>query len=132
MPTLAEVLAAKKTKPASGIRITPESEKAALAAAYKASFDATAPKAQPLAPRELGAVDQGERIPMEHPEPDASPEDQAWFSACHSLDTSLGIVIEPGETSEHAWIACRPNPHKAPILICRLPLINRPSGQNPF
>jgi hypothetical protein len=132
MPTLAEVLAAKKAKPA-GSRITPESEKAALAATYKASFDATAPKPSAPAPRELGAMERGERIPMDHPAADATEEEKAWFLALSSFASTLCIVIEPlSETSDHAWIACQSNPSRPPILLHRLPLINRPNGQNPF
>ena len=134
--TLAEILAAKKgggSKPrGSGITITPESEKAALAAQIKQTFDASAPKAQPPAPRELGAAERGERIPMDHPGPDATEADKAWFSACHALDTRLGIVIEPGETGEHAWIACSAGAGRQPILLHRLPLLHRPTDGNPF
>ena len=136
MPTLAEVLAAKKAaKPASaGVRITPEGEKAALAAAYKKSFDATAPKPSAPAPRELGAMEQGERIPMDHPDQDAPADDHAWFSALHCFQSSLCVVIEPGPDHENpvGWIACQSNPHRPPILLFRLPLINRPLHGNPF
>lgn len=134
--TLAEILAKKKgggsAAPGSGLTITPETEKAALAAQIKGVLDAGAPKAQPPAPRELGAAERGERIPMDHPGPDATEEDRAWFSACHALDTRLGVVIEPGETGEHAWIACSTGAGRAPILLHRLPLLHRPSGGNPF
>jgi len=147
MPTLAEIMAAKaairaaktaiakeeaEAKPAGGIRITPETEKAAKAAEIKGFLDASAPKVRPPAPRELGAMEAGEQIPMDHPAPEASEADWAWFSACRAFDSSLCVVIEPGETAAHAWIACQSNPHRAPILLHRLPLLNRPNGQNPF
>jgi hypothetical protein len=133
MPTLADILAKKKAGADSGgIRITPESAKAAKAAEVKAFLDASAPKAPPPAPRELGAATRGERIPMDHPPQDATEADKQWFSACHSFDSEMCIVIEPGETSEHAWLACRPNPHRPPILLHRLPLVGRPTEANPY
>ena len=78
-------------------------------------------------------MEPGERIPMDHPTTDASEADKAWFLACHAFESSLCIVIEPlSETSDHAWIACQWNPHQPPILLHRLPLLNRPNGRNPF
>lgn len=147
MPTLAEIMAARKSgtqgkaQPAAsgGITITPESERAALAAEVKQTLDAcapvsaTAPKTPPLTPRELGAMEAGERLPMDHPQADCSPMEIAWFSACHSFATTLCIIIEPGETSQHAWIACRQNPQAPPIFLYRLPLwIPHPSNGDPF
>lgn len=133
MPTLADILAKKAPAPKrGGLKITPETEKAAKAAEIKAMFDASAPKAPAPAPRELGAAQPGEQIPMDHPPADAAEDERIWFSACHSFESEMCIVIEPGETSEHAWIACRPGQHRTPILLHRLPLINRPCGDNPY
>ena len=138
MPTLAEILAKKANAPApskaAGIKITPESERAAKAAEVKAFLDAGAPKVQPPAPRELGAMEPGERIPMDHPTTDASEADKAWFLACHAFESSLCAVIEPGpdHLAPAVWIACQWNQHRPPILLFKLPLINRPLHGNPF
>jgi hypothetical protein len=137
MPTLAEILASKASKPAApaaGLKITPETEKAAKAAEIKAFLDASAPKPSAPAPRELGAMERGERIPMDHPDQEATAEDHAWFSALHCFQSSLCVVVEPGADHNNpvGWIACQSSPHRPPILLFRLPLINRPHGQNPF
>lgn len=134
MPTLAEILAKKAPAPApaGGIKITPASEQAALAASIKATLDAGAPKAPAPAPRELGSASRGERIPMEFA-PAWDVEGAAWLSASHAFESSLCIIVEPGETSEHAWIACRLQPHLPPLLLHRLPLSHAaPTEGNPF
>jgi len=132
MPTLSEILAKKSAAPT----IRKEDEKAKLAASIKMTLDASAPKTQPPAApdtrRELGAMDLGERLPMDHPkegEPDAAWE---WFDSLHSFTTDLGIVVEPGE-SGNAWLAVQSREFQPPLLILRLPLINRKAAYgNPF
>jgi hypothetical protein len=64
----------------------------------------------------------------------ASEDEKLWFSALHSFESSLCVVIEPGPDymSPMAWIACQPSPHRPPILLFKLPLINRPMTGNPF
>lgn len=127
--TLAEILAKKAAKPAevapapTGIKITPESEKAALASSIKESLDACAPKAKPPAPRELGATMPGERIPMDHPAQGAPDTEWKWFDSMHSFEGDLGIVVDP--QGEVAWIAVQAFQHQPPILLHRLPLLNR-------
>lgn len=127
--TLAEILAKKAAKPAeaapapAGIKITPESEKAALASSIKESLDACAPKAKPPAPRELGATMPGERIPMDHPAQGAPDTEWKWFDSMHSFEGDLGIVVDP--QGEAAWIAVQAFQHQPPILLHRLPLLNR-------
>lgn len=140
MPTLAEIMARKAEggKPSSasggGIKITPESDKAQLAKGIKATLDASAPK--PLPPltnaneRELGAMEKGERIPMDHPAPDATDSDQRWFNSLHSFESQMCIVLEPEGAS--AWLAIQANPRQAPILLHRLPLLNCPQPGQPF
>jgi hypothetical protein len=140
MPTLAEIMERKKAganKPgptSGGLKITPESEKAALAANIKQVLDATAPKSLPQLSnandRELGAMENGERIPMDHPAPDAGEEAHLWFHSLHSFESNLCIVIEP--SSQAAWLAIQANPHQAPVLLHRLPLLNRPQSGQPF
>lgn len=124
-----------RKKKAGGIKITPESEKAALAASIKQTLDATAPKQMPPLPkddprRELGAMEPGERIPVDHPHQGAPDKAWEWFDSAHSFDTELVIVIEP--TGEHAWIAVQSKKFSPPILLHRLPLCNRKQGPNPF
>lgn len=140
-PTLAQILAAKKnqgggnTPPApvaeeqkesgSGIRITKESEKEALAKEIKANLDALAPKMPPkpsasqiLEGRELGAIEPGERIPMEFPQEE---QDKAWIAATHAFTSNLGIMVEPG--GKHAWLAVMAQGQSFPILIMQLPVL---------
>lgn len=124
----------KPKQPSAGLRITPESEKAALAASIKTTLDASAPKQAPQLPRttdrELGAMTAGERLPMDHPAPDAPASEREWFAASHSNVSEMGIVVEP--EGEHAWLALQSHPSKKPLLLYRLPLINFPRGNNPF
>ena len=128
--TLQEILAKKAT--AKGIKITPETDKAALAATIKATLDATAPKIETPAtePRELAEMEPGEQVPMDHPQDPTDKEAAAWFTACHAFDSKLAIVLEPSP-SPFAWIAVE-QAGRNPILILRLPLLNRPSNATPF
>ena len=132
MPTLSEILAKKSAAPT----IRKDDEKAKLAASIKMTLDASSPppKQQPPADtrRELGAMELGERLPMDHP-PEGSPDAAwEWFDSLHSFTTDLGIVIEPGE-SGHAWIAVQSREFQPPLLMFRLPLINRKAAYgNPF
>jgi hypothetical protein len=141
MPTLAEIMAKREAaagKPAAakpaGIRITPESEQAALAANIKRTLDATAPKPPPQLPRstdrELGAMTAGERLPMDHPTPDAPADEKAWFASLHSFSCEMVLVMEP--ESDHGWLAIQSHPTKQPILLMRLPLANRQGAGQPF
>jgi hypothetical protein len=130
MPTLAEIMAAKEAKraaakppEATGIKITPESEQVARAAEIKQSLDACAPKAKPPAPRELGALQPGERVPMDHPGQGAAEDEWKWFDLMHSFATDLGIVIDPN--GEQAWIAVKARRFDPPLLLHPLPIINR-------
>lgn len=130
MPTLAEIMAAKKAKKAAakppeatGLKITPESEQAVKAAQIKQTLDALSPKAQPPAPRELGATTRGERIPMDHPGQSAPDAEWKWFDSMHSFDSDLGIVIDP--SGEKAWIAVQARKFDPPLLLHSLPIINR-------
>jgi len=116
---------------ASGIKITPESEKADLAASIKQGLDLCAPKVKPPAPRELGALTLGERIPMDHPKEGAPDAEWQWFDSIHSFESELGIVVDPN--GEQAWIAVQAFQSKPPILLNRLPLLNRKrSESDPF
>jgi len=117
-----------------GIKITPDSERAALAANIKETFDGLAPKPLPQLPqaetRELGAMEPGERLPMDYPPKDAPAGEWAWFNSLHSVEGSLGIVMEP--ESGYGWLAVQHNAHQGPLLIKRLPLLNHQENNNPF
>ena len=150
MPTLAEILAKKNIRKGgsstaddvtgassvggSGPVIRAEDERPKLAAVIKQALDASAPtmlpKSQPPAPRELGATQEGERLPMDHPPQGAPDEAWEWFDSLHSFESDMGIVIEPD--SGHAWLAVQARQFQPPLLILRLPLLNRPQAGNPF
>lgn len=135
MPTLAEILAAKSAAPSTALKITPESEKAALARSIKKTLDATAPPPKPGSrlpfegERELGGMEKGEQIPMDHPKPD-EPEAAQWFNCLHSFESEMGIVIEP--EGNHAWVAVVTTASDSPALLLRLPLLNRQGLNQPF
>lgn len=124
MPTLAELL---QKKGSAGPVIRKEDEPAKRAAEIKQALDATAPKIHPQHPedtsRELGAIKTGEQVPMDQPLPGSGPAAAAWYDSIHSFETTLGIVIEPD--GENAWIAIQSKAHETPMLIHRLPLLNR-------
>ena len=140
IPTLSEILAKKagdgKPSPAPtvGLKITPDSERAALAANIKQTFDGLAPKTLPqlpqAEPRELGAIVPGERLPMDYPPKDAPAGEWAWFNSLHSVEGSLGIVMKP--ESGYGWLAVQHNVHQGPLLIKRLPLLNHQENNNPL
>jgi len=115
----------------SGIKITPASEKATLAASIKQTLDASVPKVEPLAQREPGAMTPGEQIPMYHPPASAPEKDWSWFDSLHSFNSDLCLILEP--EGDYGWLALTANPTQPPVLLYRLPLHNRPTGDGvPF
>lgn len=133
MATLSEILAKKAARAGTGTVIRAEDEKAKLAASIKSTLDASAPslpKTQPPAPRELGAMEPGERLPMDHPPQGAPDAAWEWFDSLHSFESDLGIVIDP--KGEHAWLAVQAKQFDPPLLILRLPLLNRRLPGEPF
>jgi hypothetical protein len=127
MPTLAEIMATKAKSSAPVIRAS--DEKARIAETIKLTLDGLAPKIQPPTPepRELGAMEEGERIPMDYPSPEAGEDEVKWFNSLHSFAADMGVVIDP--SNEHAWIAVKTNKHDShPLLLLKLPLLNRPQG----
>jgi len=117
---------------AAALVIRGEDEKKRLSAQIKDVLAATAPKIPQPEPRELGATVSGERIPMDHPLANAKEEEKLWFEACYAIDTKLGIVIDSDSKSECAWIALQRGSSQSPLLLHKLPLINRASMSNPF
>lgn len=150
MATLSEILAKRNSRkggsatasdvtPAfevvgGGPKIRADEEREKLAANIKQTLDASSPKlpkAQPPAPqRELGATETGERLPMDHPQQGAPESEWNWFNALHSVSSDMGIVIEP--EGDHAWLAVNAHPLESPLLILRLPLLNRRLPGEPF
>jgi hypothetical protein len=132
-PKLSEILSAQSKPKSTGLVIRAEDERARMAADIKITLDGLAPKIQPLAsqPRELGAMENGERIPMEYPSPKATEEERKWFSSLHAFASDMGVVIDP--SNEHAWIAVKQNKHDSkPLLLLKLPLLNCPRPSQPF
>ena len=130
---LSEILAAKNQPKQEGLKISAADDKAKLAETIKLTLDGLAPKIQPPTPepRELGAMEEGERIPMDYPSPEASEDELKWFNSLHSFASDMGIVIDPN--GEQAWIAVKQNKHDSrPLLLLKLPLLNCPSSNQPF
>lgn len=98
MSTLAELLGLNKSP----------------APAYVAPQAPTAEMPQPLASvnphRELGAITNGEQIPMDHPQDEDSKN---WERARHSLGTDLAVTIEADGTG---WL-CIVSPGRNPIYL---------------
>lgn len=131
MPTLKDILAAQAA-PTKGVVIRAADEKAKMAASIKSTLDNLAPKIMPSLPlpRELGAMETGERVPTDYPSPEATIDEKAWFTSLHSFDSDMAIVIDP--SGQQAWIAVRrskfdPNP----LLLLKLPLLKFPSSNQP-
>lgn len=152
MPTLSEILAKKNSRKGgsataadvtgasavgTGTVIRQEDEKAKLAASIKFTLDASSPKLPKAHPpatadtrRELGAMEPGERLPMDHPTSEAPDAAWEWFDSLHSFETDLGIVVDPN--GDHAWLAVNSRQFQPPLLLLKLPLINRKEYGNPF
>jgi hypothetical protein len=112
--------------------IRKENDEKRLAAQIKEVLDARAPKIPEPEPRELGAMEPGEQIPMDHPPQDAAQKEHLWFTACHTFETEIGIIIDPRPQSESAWIALQMGPNQPPLLLREFPLFNRASSNNPY
>jgi len=138
MATLAEIMAKKANGGAAksaAPRITPQSEQDALAATIREAMDSAKPLPKTAAAasqaRELGSMTaSGERIPMDYPQ-DSNPDNSAWFSALHSLETSLCIVIEP-HSAGWAWLAVDYKFNGKPLLLKQFPIVNRSKDGEPF
>lgn len=151
MPTLREILAAKEAKvvpthmeqfmdhmiaEAKEQMLAPHvasikaaDEKAKLSASIKQTMDDLAPKIQPsaLQPRVLGAMTEGERIPLLYPTADSPLSDKEWFASMHAFQSDLCIVLD-STNPEQAWLAVKRNKHHPfPLLLHKLPLFPMPS-----
>lgn len=95
------------------------------------------PSAPPLPadpePRALGETTPGPDVPFEFASETNSEAEKLVTLARSALDTQLGVWIQPGETTDHAWLAVES--HHVPgklILLHRLPLLNKITGKEPF
>lgn len=127
MPSLKEILAAKKKaepdRPKAGVRMTRPGQQP------EKKWQQVPLVPQEPEPRHLCRT-QGEDVPMEYPSATSSPQENAWIEAMHSLDTELGIWIEP--ESGNGWLAVQRSGGSLPLLLTRLPLINSRRAQDPF
>jgi hypothetical protein len=158
MPTIAEIIAAKKVAAASAIsaakaapprqptaddleveaainRIDPPGKRRGLVVSNKPPLaQATTP---PPAHKENRSLSQtkGEAIPMMPSNADA--ETQTWHSALNAFETELCVMRDPMD-SEVAWLAIRPyRAGMPPILLHRLPWLmwdypHKPTENEPF
>ncbi len=109
MKTLAEIIAAKK----------------------KESREAKAPLGSPSEPRQLSESKKGERVPMEFPTGDQKEDD--WLDVKQAFSTEVGIVIDPGENPEHAWIALQRTEDPGNVILLHpLPLFGPKKTNEPF
>jgi len=157
MPTIAEIIAAKKAaavsqpKPAPAPpmptaddleleaainRIDPPGKRRGLVVSNKpplASATTPPPAAQPE-PRSLSQT-SGEAIPMVPSNADA--ETQTWHAALNAFESELCLMRDP-QDSEVAWLAIRPyRDGMPPILLHRLPWLmwdypHTPTDSEPF
>jgi hypothetical protein len=155
MPTIAEIIAAKKAaaKPplptvkeslsvddpmleAAINRIDPPGKRRGLVVSNKpplAQATTPPPAAQPE-PRSLSRTN-GEAIPMVPTNADA--ETQTWHAALNAFETELCVMRDPMD-SEVAWLAIRPyRAGMPPILLHRIPWLmwdypHPPTENEPF
>jgi hypothetical protein len=144
MPTIAEIIAAKKAAAAGaiahGIATIPKKPTAADLEVEQAINRIDPPGKRraglvvsankPLAPAEIIeksaykeerslSATQGEAIPMTPS--NATAEERTWHEACNAFESELCVMRDP-QDSESVWLAVRPNRQGLPpILIHRLP-----------
>jgi hypothetical protein len=158
MPTIAEIIAAKKAaagstpaKPAPSTQPTaadleveaainridpPGKRRAGLVVSNKTPLQ-PAVIAEKVAHKENRSLSQtsGEAIPMVPV--NADPEEQTWHAALNAFETELCLMRDP-QDSEVAWLAVRSyRAGMPPILLHRLPWIlwdqpHNPTDREPF
>ena len=133
MPSLREMVAAKKVGAAKIVAPTdlPKKEpgikiQGSVPDSAGKFEGANLPEARD--PRQLTQISEKENeVPMVFPSENWSEEEKAWWQACHSVETDLGIVID----GDHAWIALKRYKDTAKhlpggvLLLHKLPLFNR-------
>lgn len=125
MASLKEILAAKAASSAKPAGLT----------IRKGQPVAPPPRPPGLAddPRQLGQVEKGTEVPFEFASEKNSEAAKLWLLARQQPETKLGIVIEQGETSEHAWLALEhPTDPGMMLYLYRLPILAARSAGAPF
>lgn len=124
--------------PASGLQITRSKDSIPLRATVAASLGNVAGIIPPE-PRALGETTPGPDIPFEFPSEKSSDVQKLWLLARQQTTNSLGVWIEqevdPSGVlmAEHGWLAVRnPSDPDRPLLVLRLPLLNRATGDAPY
>lgn len=137
MPSLKELLEAKKSTPATpaakGIVLTSSGTPPAKAVEAGAAVGETAARAlgSPKALDERSAD-----VPFEFASEKPSEAARLWFQARQMPETSLCIVMDPvedGMPPQHAWLALQTQADTCrPIFLHRLPLAAYQRPGNPF
>lgn len=132
MPSLKEMLAAKAAGTSAP---APAAPKGIIARASEPAAVPAKPLPTPVSqePRQLGQIERGQDVPFEFPSEKSSEGAKTWLFARQQPETQLGIAIEPGETSDHAWIVVQSPTDPGKLLyLYRLPLLTPSSGGNPY
>lgn len=132
MPSLKEMLAAKAAGPSAP---APAAPKGIIARATEPAATPAKPLPVPVSqePRQLGNIERGQDVPFEFASEKPSEAAKTWLHARQQPETLLGIAIEPGETSAHAWLCLQSPTDPGKLLyLYRLPLLTPSSGANPY
>jgi hypothetical protein len=130
MPSLKELLAAKQQAPAAPPSAKP---KGIIARADPVGSPPPPPPPSLADVRPLGQPVKGEDVPFEFPSETSSGGARLCLEARQLPETSLGIALEPGETSSHAWIVLESQQLPGKLLwLFRLPLKTPASPGAPY
>jgi len=124
MASLKELFAAKQAAaapaPTTGIKIKPDPVK--LPPVVQQELPS-------IEARQLGNMERGADVPFEFASEKDSEAARMWLEARQLPESSLCLVMEPGETSEYAWIALQTRADIGrPLLLFRLPLAIAKNG----
>ena len=129
MPSLKDLLAAKQA-PAAPAAAKP---KGIVARADPVGSPPPPPPPSLDAVRPLGQPTKGEDVPFEFPSEGGSEGARLMLEARQLPETALGIALEPGETSDHAWIVLESQQVPGKLLwLFRLPLKTPASPSGPY
>lgn len=91
------------------------------------------PPAKPVEERQLGNTEKGQDVPFEFASEKDSEAARLWLQARQLPESSLCVLIEPGEQSSHAWIGLQnPADPGRTLFLFRLPLATNQSAGAPF
>ena len=143
MPSLREILAAKKAavvheqNGAAGVGKSPSPAVTGGAPVIRPTLESlgitrTPPAAPAPEARMLGNATPGEDVPFEFASEKNSEAAKIWLQARQMEESQLGVWMEPAP-GEHAWLAVEsPAEPGKPILLFRLPLLNKHEAMQPF